>query len=264
MSRLADAGAGIGLGVVFHADSRSPGSRTGFALTPYCTELNRRYRFRLEVHGQRAELSCDGHVVSRRPRKTSSRPNGRGSFTILPRAAGGEERLPLGEGTFANTGEYRNGCSLLPSSGVAVLRQAAGDFTQAPESTAVSLSYGPYGGGHGHRDKLNIVLYALGRQWLPDFPSMPYESHWKREWTAKPSVTTPVVVDGISKRPRGTSHLYFPVDHASIRCWVKLDRFYPQGNFAARGADRLSPRARRCALCCGSAAIALSTCSTSS
>ncbi len=48
-----------------------------------------------------------------------------------------------------------------------------------------------------------------------------------------------MVVDGISQRPRGTSHLYFPVDHASDKVLGKLDRFDPQGKFAAARCDCL-------------------------
>ena len=74
---------------------------------------------------------------------------------------------------------------------MAVLRQASGIYTAQPDSTAVSLSYGPHGGGHGHSDNMNIVLYAQGRQWIPAFGSMPYETQAKNDWTAEPSATTP-------------------------------------------------------------------------
>jgi len=81
-----------------------------------------------------------------------------------------------------------------------VLREADGDLTADPDSTAASLSFGPYGGGHGHPDKWNLMPYSLGRQWLPDFGSMPYETSDKAEWTAHTVSHNTIVVDGISLR----------------------------------------------------------------
>jgi heparinase II/III-like protein/cellulose/xylan binding protein with CBM9 domain len=48
---------------------------------------------------------------------------------------------------------------LLESQGLAVLRRA---------DRYVSLECGNYGGGHGHPDRLQIVLHANGVYWLPD------------------------------------------------------------------------------------------------
>jgi hypothetical protein len=157
-------------------------------------------------------------------------------YDYPPPAAHEPDELPLEE-RFANTGQYRHGCSLLPTSGVAVLRQAEDDFTRQPASTAVALSYGPYGGGHGHPDKLNIVVYALGRQWLPDFPSMPYETHWKPEWTAQTVSHNTLVVDGISQRPNRRGTPYFPVDNAADKVIGKLDRFEPNSKLVAASCD---------------------------
>jgi hypothetical protein len=124
-----------------------------------------------------------------------------------------------------NTGVFQNGCTLLPSSGVAVLRQQAGDFTAQPDSTALALSYGPYGGGHGHPDKLSIAVYAQGRQWVPHYGSMPYESHWKTEWTSHTLSHNTLVVDESSQRPAGDKNLMWPVDSSEARVAGSLERF---------------------------------------
>jgi hypothetical protein len=113
----------------------------------------------------------------------------------------------------------------LPSSGAAVLRQQAGDFTAQPGSTAVALSYGPYGGGHGHPDKLSIAVYAQGRQWVPHYGSMPYESHWKTEWTSHTLSHNTLVVDEISQRPAGDKNLMWPCDSSQDRVLGTLERF---------------------------------------
>ncbi|MFN2572453.1 MAG: heparinase II/III family protein [Gemmatimonadales bacterium] len=48
---------------------------------------------------------------------------------------------------------------LLESQGLAILRR---------DNRYVSLECGPYGGGHGHPDRLQLTLHADGIHWLPD------------------------------------------------------------------------------------------------
>ena len=55
--------------------------------------------------------------------------------------------------------------TFLEGQGLAVLR--SGD-------RYVSLECGQYGGGHGHPDRLNLVLHANGEYWLPDFGTGSY------------------------------------------------------------------------------------------
>ena len=160
----------------------------------------------------------------------------------LPDAPGARSSaLPLEEGEFANSGEYRNGCSLFPSSGLVVLREASGDFTQHSDSTAVSLSYGPHGGGHGHPDKMNLVVYSQGRQWIPAFASMPYETHWKAEWTAQTISHNTVVVDGVSQQPTGVRNVQWPTDEANDQVIGRLERFAPEEKLASASCDRAYP-----------------------
>jgi hypothetical protein len=146
--------------------------------------------------------------------------------------------FPIHEGRFANTGEYRNGCSLFPSTGLAVLRQASGDYTTRPESTAVSLSYGPHGGGHGHSDNMNIVLYAQGRQWIPAFGSMPYETQIKNDWTAQTISHNTMVIDGVSQYPTEKHNVQWPHDDASDRVVGMLDRFDAANKAVSAHCDR--------------------------
>jgi hypothetical protein len=58
-----------------------------------------------------------------------------------------------------DAGRYRPISALLESQGLAVLRTA---------DRYVSLEAGPYGGGHGHPDRLHLTLYQDGVHWLPD------------------------------------------------------------------------------------------------
>jgi hypothetical protein len=68
--------------------------------------------------------------------------------------------------------------TFLEGQGLAVLR--SGD-------RYVSLECGQYGGGHGHPDRLNLVLHANGEYWLPDFGTGSYVAHdlfWYRSTLA--------------------------------------------------------------------------------
>jgi hypothetical protein len=57
------------------------------------------------------------------------------------------------------------GSAFIQGQGLALLR--SGD-------RYASLECGPHGGGHGHPDRLNLVLHAEGEYWLPDFGTGSY------------------------------------------------------------------------------------------
>lgn len=238
MTRLADRGEQERAWVVFHVSASDPANRKTFALPSWCPELDRPYRFRLTVKGQQAELFRDGQKVSDQAAVYVRTPDWPWLIYDLP-----EERAawPLREGRFANTGRFEKGCSLFPASGVAVLRQQGGDFTAHPEGTAVALSYGPYGGGHGHPDKLSVAVYALGKQWIPHFGSMPYETHWKAEWTAHTVSHNTVVVDGISQQPTGERDVQWPVDSASQKVIGQLERWDPARRLVSASCEGAYP-----------------------
>ena len=243
LTRLAKSGSKVRAWVVYHVDRGNPGNRRSFMLPSWCPELNRPYAFRLESKGADVRILCDGQVVSTEPSVYRHAPDWHWLVNDPPQLVDPDAgtALPWADGTFANTGVFRNGCSLLPASGVAVLRQAGADFVNQPDSTAVALSYGPHGGGHGHSDKLTITLYAQGRQWLPDFGSMPYETNWKSEWTAQTISHNTLVVDGISQQPTGDRDVQWPVDSGEKRVCGRLLRFDPKDKLAAATCDTAYP-----------------------
>jgi hypothetical protein len=63
------------------------------------------------------------------------------------------------------TPAWSPGSDFIEGQGLAVLRH--GD-------RYASLECGAYGGGHGHPDRLNLVLHADGEYWLPDFGTGSY------------------------------------------------------------------------------------------
>ncbi len=56
---------------------------------------------------------------------------------------------------------------LLPSQGFAILREG---------QRYAGIEAGPTGGGHGHPDRLNLIVHAAGRYWLPDLGTGSYVS----------------------------------------------------------------------------------------
>jgi len=83
-----------------------------------------------------------------------------------------------------------------PASGYAVLARGEGE-----QATWVCLKYGPHGGGHGHPDKLNFVLYARGQVLALD-PGMarygvPIHGGWYRTTLAHNTL----VVDETNQKP---------------------------------------------------------------
>ncbi len=80
--------------------------------------------------------------------------------------------------------------------GAAILRQGTGK-----DQTYVHLDYGPHGGGHGHPDKLTIILFALGEQLAPDPGRLAYAAPLHRSWYRQTFAHNTVCVDGANQKP---------------------------------------------------------------
>jgi hypothetical protein len=88
-------------------------------------------------------------------------------------------------------GAWRPGNTLLESQGLAILRRA---------NRYASLECGPFGGGHGHPDRLHLSLHAAGRHWLPDPGTGSYVTRdlfWYRSTLAHNAPA----LDGLSQPP---------------------------------------------------------------
>jgi hypothetical protein len=92
--------------------------------------------------------------------------------------------LPAGEGAWSP------GSVFIEGQGLAILRQ--GD-------RYASLECGTHGGGHGHPDRLNLLLHASGEYWLPDLGTGSYVARdlfWYRSTLAHNAPR----LDGVSQR----------------------------------------------------------------
>ena len=88
-----------------------------------------------------------------------------------------------------------------PASGYAILRARAPD--RDAEEVQLLLQYGPHGGGHGHLDKLNLVLYANGRVQAPDLGICNYSLPESHNWFRQTVSHNTVVVDQVSQHRIG-------------------------------------------------------------
>jgi len=98
---------------------------------------------------------------------------------------------------------------LLESQGLAVLRR---------DGRYVSLECGPQGGGHGHPDRLQLMLHADGVYWLPDPGTGSYVAHdlfWYRSTVAHNAPR----LDGESQPPGNASCECF--DDQGEWAWVQ-------------------------------------------
>ena len=80
-----------------------------------------------------------------------------------------------------------SGSVLFKDSGIAMLRN---------DSVNAYLKFGPYGGGHDHNDRLNMILYARGEVIVPDLGTSGYGISLNGKWFRTSAAHNMVVVDG--------------------------------------------------------------------
>jgi len=110
----------------------------------------------------------------------------------------------------------------LEDSGLAILRRG-----QGADSVCVMLDHGPHGGSHGHFDKLNIVLYAGGREWLLDPGRLTYSHKEYKTWVKHTAAHNTVTLGGTSQQPTTGKFLWLKVEDNFVACAAETDRAYP-------------------------------------
>ena len=76
---------------------------------------------------------------------------------------------------------------LFEDSGIAMLRN---------DSVNAYLKFGPYGGGHDHNDRLNLILFANGNVIVPDLGTSGYGISLNGRWFRSSAAHNMLVVDG--------------------------------------------------------------------
>ena len=113
---------------------------------------------------------------------------------------------------------------VLRSAGHAILR------TGGEAGLSAAVTFGPYGGFHGHFDKLSFVLFGFGRELGVDpgrATSQAYRLPIHRNWYKATTAHNAVLVDGQSQQPAEGKLEFFDSTNHSTAVTVSCDAAYP-------------------------------------
>lgn len=136
---------------------------------------------------------------------------GRGGLHLLKYGSD----LPPGEG-YVSPGSVD-----MPGAGLAILREGEGD-----DALCAMLEYGEHGGGHGHPDKLQLILYGLGQPLCPDLGTTGYGVPLHREWYKTTPSHNTVTVGFANQRPTTGRLLAFHTDERASATAAESTRAY--------------------------------------
>ncbi|OPZ19820.1 MAG: Alginate lyase [candidate division BRC1 bacterium ADurb.BinA364] len=102
----------------------------------------------------------------------------------------------------------------LPGAGLAILRQGQGGA-----AVCAMLEYGEHGGGHGHPDKLQLILYGLGQTLCPDIGTTGYGVDLHERYYKTTFSHNTVAIGGRSQKATTGELLYFDNSHEE-QGWV--------------------------------------------
>jgi oligo-alginate lyase len=96
--------------------------------------------------------------------------------------------------------------NLLKESGIAILRK---------DKVNAYLKFGPYGGGHDHNDRLNLILYHDGHVIVPDLGTSGYGIPLNSQWFRSAAAHNLLIVDGKKQANCGGELGDFSADRVS-------------------------------------------------
>ncbi len=111
--------------------------------------------------------------------------------------------------------------TVLGDIGLGILRRGAG-----LKASCVMVDFGPHGGGHGHYDKLSIVLFANGREWLLDPGRLSYSHKEYATWVKQTAAHNTVAVGGRSQSATTGKLVWFSEQPEFVGCGVASDSAY--------------------------------------
>jgi len=123
--------------------------------------------------------------------------------------AGQEQAAPLGSADLAGIG-------------LGVLRRQNGG-----NPLCAMIDYGIHGGGHGHPDKLSIVLFGLGQELVLDNGRISYSVPEYRTWCRTTAAHNTVAIDGKDQREDTGRMLFFTETPKYSAALAASDGAYP-------------------------------------
>jgi hypothetical protein len=113
-----------------------------------------------------------------------------------------------------------------PASGYAVLQKG-----QGRDATWLCVKYGPHGGGHGHPDKNNFILYARGQIVAPDAGTHAYGSPLHAAWDKTTLAHNTLTVDEASQAQATGKCLAFGAERGVDYVVTDAGPIYPSVRF---------------------------------
>lgn len=115
-----------------------------------------------------------------------------------------------------------NQSEVLPDAGLAILRQGSG-----ADAVCAFVDFGQHGGdGHGHFDKLNLMLYANGREWLLDPGRLTYSHKEYKTWVKQTAAHNSVTIGGQNQQANAGSLLYLQQGEGYAACATVSNKSY--------------------------------------
>ena len=102
-----------------------------------------------------------------------------------------------------------------------------------PDDAYLFFDGGPFGYGHQHEDKLNVVIYSHGRVHVTDPGNYPYDDSQWRNYVLSTRAHNTVMVDGQEQNQRGKPREAYVVDQPLPHVWVTQPSF----DFASASYD---------------------------
>jgi hypothetical protein len=94
-----------------------------------------------------------------------------------------------------------------------------------PDDAYLFFDGGPFGYGHQHEDKLNVVIYAHGRVHVTDPGNYPYDDSQWRKYVLSTRAHNTVMVDGQEQNQRGKPRDEYVVKEPLPHVWVTQPSF---------------------------------------
>lgn len=132
-------------------------------------------------------------------------------------------KLDSAAGTTSRVGDGRLSSGVFPGAGHAILR------TDGPAGLTAAMTFGPYGGFHGHLDKLSFVFFGFGRELGVDpgrAASQAYRLPIHTDWYKATISHNAVIVDGQSQAPVEGKLLAFAANATHAAALAQCDSAY--------------------------------------
>ncbi|MDG2208221.1 MAG: heparinase II/III family protein [Pirellulales bacterium] len=139
----------------------------------------------------------------------------------------------LGRNTrLGNSGIHKNGCTLFPNGGFAILRQSTD-----PDSVCVEMNFGNWGSGHSHPDKLSIVISDGQRKVIREANYFGYADDQYLTWDRQTIAHNTITVNETSQLPQGNKADPWPVPVPGTTVHGQPLFFHPGDTLKAFRAD---------------------------